>query len=205
MAQQAAGQPSTPNIASILGRVPVRGWIVNLETDEGIEFPFSPTTLERSGAVNYSKMTPFGHSHSYHQYQNTENMKFPLELWVCRTVLASRTGKTGDELVYDIEDMLLFLESLTYPVRTPPGDLGGAPPPCIVHRIGFDSVRARLISFNETVEQQDMRNGSPTLLRVNMQWEEAPLERITMDDHRVTGFYRTYGYDATAADKRTWK
>lgn len=203
-------------------RKDAKGWVKNLAMDEemaedfGLSHPFQfwfrPEPIRERLNVSYSKMGVLGMSHQYHVYQNTDNTSISFDLWVNRLVMLKEgmidtergVQQSGDvatqedrdnlffELSRQIEQGRKYLQALTVPPEQPSGIIGAAPTACLLVLPGILILRMRLMSLEFTHVDVDVR-GNIIEMRARVTFEEAPVERFTMQDVLESGSYRAWG------------
>jgi hypothetical protein len=91
-----------------------------------------------------------------------------------------------------MEEDRRFLEALGYPGAGPSGAIEAAAPAAILCLPGLLTLRVRLVSLAFTFEDCDSA-GRLREWRAQASFEEAPMGRITMQDHLTNGMFRTWG------------
>lgn len=205
--------PSTkPNLVSMAGQRPdtaARGYCKNMLLEETgnpdfpdmITFPFRPAMVKLNNSVNDEEMTVMGQSHSYEVYTNTANVTVGFDLYYNALMQIKDTTSEGfkeggksllNQMSQEIEKQRRWLESLFYPGYTSPGVVGGAQAPVILCLPGICTIRAKLKNMGEVIEDCDIE-GNITALRLSVDFKEAPMGRVTMQDVLTNGMFRTWG------------
>ena len=202
MASPSSG-PIGENLGSIASRAPsrlVKGFVRNMtlfnngDEDHTSGFMFRPSPINESVSANYDKISVVGMSHNYQNYSNTENFEWSFEVYMnALMALGQRlvgTGKDGTinlkQICEDMEKSRRFLQALTLP-----DDDEGTPPVCLLNIPGIVVARCRLVNVR-TVFKNIFPNGALKELTMDVQFEEAPLKRITMRQHLANGCHRTW-------------
>jgi hypothetical protein len=210
------------NFDTIAGRRPepgVLGWIKNLALSESSSPPnvmgffFRPYQPKHSISVNYNDMVALGMSHAYQVYQSTGNGSWTFEVYEnALMIVKERAGDAASQgattrnragtvegdaamvkaISQEIEGRRRFLEALTVPAEVAPGVIGSEPPAVILCIPGILSQRCRLMSLNETYTDCFI-DGSIKELVTAVEFKEAPMGRMTMQDVLANGSVRNWG------------
>jgi hypothetical protein len=169
-----------------------------------MDFWFRPAPVREALRVNWEKSTPLGMSHGYASYTSTDNVPIDLEikqnaLTILKETIAGAARGTGEGSSSDMatiasmmEDDRRFLEAMAYPGAGPSGAIEAAAPAGILCLPGLLTLRVRLISVDFTFEDCDAE-GRLRAWAASVSFEEAPMGRITMQDHLTNGMFRTWG------------
>jgi len=203
---------SDPNLGASAGQRPdtaARGYCKNLLLEETgnpdfpdmITFPFRPHPIHIETSVNDEEMTVLGQSHSYEVYTNTSNSSVRFDLYYNALMLIKETTSEGfkeggksllNQMSAEIEQQRRWLQSLLYPGYVSPGVIGAQQPPVILCLPGVLTIRAKLKSLGEVIEDCDIE-GNITALRLPVTFREAPMARVSMEDVLMNGMFRTWG------------
>ncbi len=169
-----------------------------------MDFWFRPAPVRESLRVNWEKSTPLGMSHGYASYTSTDNVPIDLEIYqqalmILKETTAGAARGTAEGNASDLatvsammEDDRRFLEAMAYPGASPSGAIEAAAPTGILCLPGLLTLRVRLVSLDFTFEDCD-GEGRLREWRASCSFEEAPMGRITMQDHLTNGMFRTWG------------
>jgi len=202
----------TPNLGAMAGQRPdtaARGYCKNLLLEETgnpdypdlITFPFRPAMVKIDNSVNDDDMAVLGQSHSYEVYQNTANASVSFDLYYNALMAIKETTAEGfkeggksllNQMSAEIEQHRRWLQSLFYPGYNAPGVIGNQQAPVILCLPGICTIRAKLKRMGEVIEDCDIE-GNITALRLSVQFSEAPMARVTMEDVLMNGMFRTWG------------
>jgi hypothetical protein len=205
------------NLGSIAARGIARaakGYLRNLllydspagEFRDTMDFWFRPAPVGEGIRVNWEKMQPVGMSHGYASYNGTDNVPINLEIYQNAAMILKETVAQGPHIrgtaegggtdmgaiAMMMEDDRRFLEALGYPGAGPSGAIEVAAPCAILCLPGLLTLRVRLVSLDFTFEDCDGQ-GRLKEWRAAAAFEEAPMGRITMQDHLTNGMFRTWG------------
>lgn len=198
-----------------------KGYVSNLSIPAnggqalGVEHPFvfwfRPRTVRARLAAAYEMMQPMGMSHGYHVFKGGENVSLPLTLYVHRLMLArdhlpAPTPATGEgtphgrvvsaTALQQLSDRIMrgvrYLQALLVPPALEAGIVGGAPPACLLVLPHLLALRCRMTEMDLEITDQDP-DGRPIEMTAQCTFQEAPLQRITMQDVLLQGMQRTWG------------
>lgn len=174
------------------------------EFRDTMDFWFRPAPVSQGLRVNWEKTTPLGMSQGYASYTSTDNVTINLEIYQHALIIlkestagAARGAAEGSAadlgaIALMMEDDRRFLEALAYPGAGPSGAIEVAAPSAILCLPGLLTLRVRLVSLDFTFEDCDAE-GRLREWRAACAFEEAPMGRITMQDHLTNGMARTWG------------
>lgn len=208
-------EPSGANMGTLAGMSPtkVRGWVRNMilyedsentEFDDTVQFRFRPQPVNESVSAVYESTRVMGMSHQYKSYSHTENFAFNFSIYSNTLMMLKEMTQQRPRAAYEGSDLDLellgqeiekdrrFLEACMLPYRSPIGIIGSSPPPLILCIPGIVTMRCRLLSLNLSFVDCDIK-GNLKAFQGQVSFEEAPLGRITMRDHLMTGCFRTWG------------
>jgi hypothetical protein len=195
-----------------------RGSIYNPELPEdsqNLTFFFKPEPIREQLQANYDKMSVIGMSHQYQSYSFTNNMAIQFDLYMNslmmtkegfkggtnRSINRNTTGEnneveTSQQTVTgasaEIEWSRRYLEALLVPPVNFTGLIGSSPPAVILSLPGIVTIRCRLMQLSVEFVSMDIHNNIKEL-KMKVKFEEAPLNRITMQDVLENGSFRTWG------------
>ena len=191
----------------------VRGWIRNMalyEDKENTEFEdtlylrFRPTPVNETVSAVYDESRVIGMSHSYQNYSHTENFVFQFQFYANVLMILKEKAQERPRAAYEGTELQLeqlgrelemdrrFLEACLLPYQGPIGTIGVSPPPLILCIPGIVTMRCRMQTLNISFVDCDIR-GNIKAFRGDVSFKEAPLARITMREHLMTGCVRTWG------------
>jgi len=174
------------------------------EFRDTMDFWFRPAPVREALRVTWEKSTPLGMSQGYASYTSTDNVPIDLEIYQHALMILKETtsgaargtaeGSGGDMATVTgmMEEDRRFLEALAYPGAGPSGAIEAAAPAAILCLPGLLTLRVRLVSLDFTFEDCDAE-GRLREWRAAVSFEEAPMGRITMQDHLTNGMFRAWG------------
>jgi len=157
----------------------------NLRDFEALTAQFNPEQLERTVAVNYTRLGVMGHSHEQLQFQFRPNEKMSFGLDFDR-----HSTDTGNANAKDIESLLA---AMTLPSRLAQDIAGGGPPDVLMLWPGVLEMRVRITSYKPVHKRFSADDGETTLLSVKIDVEEARTTRLYAEDVRQNGLRRGGG------------
>jgi hypothetical protein len=208
-------KPRGTNLGALAARgvnPAAKGYLRNLllydspsgEFRDTMDFFFRPAPVRQGLRVNWEKATPLGMSQGYASYTSTDNAGIDLEIYqnalmILKEITAGNDrgqAEGGASDMASIADLMeqdrRFLEALAYPGAGPSGVIEAAAPTALLCLPGLLTLRVRLTSLDFTFEDCD-GEGRLREWRAACGFEEAPMGRITMQDHLTNGFFRTWG------------
>jgi hypothetical protein len=162
-----------------LGRRNVKGWIVNLFTDEQYTFQFDPEEVNIAGGASYANHNILGHSHQRDQYNYTKSI---LVNFILRANELLRQKDVSSQK--NINDYHNFLWSLIYP------QIEGPPPIILLVMPGILRMRAKLTDIGEDVKRWAADGSKMMAFDMNVKFREEASARITSDEVRTRGLFR---------------
>jgi hypothetical protein len=167
-----------------LGRVPPKGRLINLQTNEEQVFQFNPTRFVETIAPRYTRISPPGLGHDRLAYENTSSNSIPLDLFMDQLGQDLESG-TGGSRPFIPLTRKKFLQALLYPVTrsTPPPQLLFIWPRMI-------SIVGRIVGPAQFQHQEfASTTGATTRLVVKINIEEDREIGLLMEEVRRQGSY----------------
>lgn len=169
----------------ILNRVPPKGMLVNLKTNERFRFQFNPETLQETIAAKFNRIDIPGLSYQRLQFTGTQNETIPIELFM------SQLGQDGETLQagtrpYIATDRKRFLQSLLYPAQSEDFGFQGSPRVLFIYPRTI-SLIGRVTRIQLTHRQSSANTLATTILVARLDFEEDADMSRTMEDVREYG------------------
>ena len=169
---------------SLVATRPPRASLVNLATNEELQFLFNPQTFEERFEAKYDRSQPAGLSHERMAFKNTSNDVIPIELYLDQGA-QDRLAGTADSAP-TLRQQKAWLQSLVYPASSQ--DYGYAGPPDVLF-IWPRMVRlvGRITAF--TFVHREFSNVSLATIRgvARLTFEERVSVRRLMEDVQIQG------------------
>jgi len=197
-----SNKPQNPNTSGIAKNFSdaSRGYLKNmlLKPDisklvsDTMRFMFSPKQVSEKLRANYQDFAPVGMSGEFQSFRNTVGPVISFALYWNSLMYVKDTGVTLDEAHDYVEASRRFLEASVLPAAAPSGVITGETAPFILCLPGILTLRVKVQDVNITFDQLDQKDRLREV-RATVSFKEAPLGRITMQDHLEVGMVRTWG------------
>lgn len=157
-----------------------KGSLSNVETGEGVEFQFNPTSIKLSLGADWKSSASPGASFERLQFSNRKNDVVTFKLQMDGRSVGAPS----------VPDRLAYLASL----MTPPDadlDIRTAAPPRVLFRFpGLISVETVLPKLTIDVKRFDLVTGAPDYVEIDIELLEYRTKRLGSQTVRRLGFIR---------------
>jgi hypothetical protein len=171
----------------------IRGYILDLETNDGFMFLLNPQQFEESYTANWTDKPPLSGSFHRMQFKSTANPRISIEVMRDRELIAHYARRLGTYDETQIKRAMdygkSFLQSCLYPRRHQGSILMQSPPALLCVWPNVLSMRAVLQSCTITNEEFDV-NGYLVKFTARLELTEQRLEPIYSADIRRLGSMR---------------
>jgi hypothetical protein len=172
----------------------LRGFLLNLDTNDKVDFQFNPEQLEETYKARYANMEVFGLSHQPLHFLGNENAAISLDLVFDQVVAATRRGTrdlSETDGVTDIDQVRRTLVSFLYPLRLGSG-VSASPSPILFSWPRMAAMRMRILSVNlkHTMFEVGIPRSRRYVAKVEM--AEEPLARMYADSVKNQGMIRPW-------------
>ena len=171
----------------------VRGYILDLETNQGFTFLLNPESFEEQYAANWADKPSLAASYHRLQFRSTNNPRINIEVVRDRQLIAHyarQLGKYDENLIKRAMDYgKAFLQSCVYPRRHQGSILTQSPPALLCVWPKVLSIRAVMMGCN-IVNDEFAKDGTLTKFTARIELVEQRLEPIYSADVRRLGSMR---------------
>jgi len=169
-----------------------RSSLANMETMQGIIFPFEPEVWRGNVKVNYNEVAPIGGAHAYLDFQHTSNERFSAEFRWERLLLAfaGAQRQSMDDAADKIDKHRAFLKSCTVPGELPDGSVTGETPLLFLDVPGVLAVYCVMESLDWEIPRRAERDRRIMTYRARVTFIEKPQYRYTTQSLLEAGYNR---------------